>query len=43
MYNLLLCVGKGMASRDAIDAALTAYNNACADMRSKGDGGEEFI
>ena len=51
MYNLLLCVGKGMVSRDAIDATLTAYNNACADMRSKArdnlisifsDGGEEL-
>ena len=45
-------VGKVMVSRDAIDATLTMYNNACADMRSKArdnlislfsDGGEEFI
>jgi len=24
-----------MVSRDAIDSTLTAYNNACADMRSQ--------
>jgi hypothetical protein len=25
----------GHVSRDAIDATLTAYNNSCAEMRSK--------
>jgi hypothetical protein len=35
MYHLLLGMGKGMVSKDAIDTTLTAYNNACANMRSK--------
>jgi hypothetical protein len=35
MDNLLAAVGKGMVSRDAIDVTLTAYNNACAEMRSE--------
>ena len=28
-------MGKGVVSKDAIDTALTAYNNACANMRSE--------
>ena len=31
----VVAVEKGMVSRDAIDSTLTAYNNACADMRSQ--------
>jgi hypothetical protein len=35
MYHLLLGVGNGMVSKDAIDTTLTVYNNACANMRSE--------
>ena len=30
-----LGVGKGMVSKDAIYTTMTAYNNACANMRSE--------
>jgi TPR repeat protein len=34
MHNLLVDFEQGLISRDAIDSALTAYNNSCAEMRS---------
>ena len=34
MHNLLLAFKGGSVSRDEIDSTLTAYNNACAEMRS---------
>jgi hypothetical protein len=35
MYNLLRSFKDGLVSRDAIDTTLTAYNNACVNMRSE--------
>jgi TPR repeat protein len=35
MYNLLVDFDQGVVSRDTIDSTLTAYNNACAEMRSE--------
>jgi TPR repeat protein len=35
MHNLLLAFKGGFVSRESIDSTLTAYNNSCADMRSK--------
>jgi hypothetical protein len=35
MDNLLDEFEDGLVSRDAIDSVLTAYNNACAEMRSE--------
>jgi TPR repeat protein len=35
MYNLLVALEKGYVSRESIDSTLTAYNNSCAEMRSK--------
>jgi TPR repeat protein len=35
MHNLLVHFEQGLVSRDAIDSALTAYNNSCAEMRSE--------
>jgi TPR repeat protein len=34
MHDLLVDFEQGLISRDAIDSALTAYNNSCAEMRS---------
>ena len=33
--SLQMIFEKGMVSRDAIDSTFIAYNNSCADMRSK--------
>jgi hypothetical protein len=35
MHNLLIAFNKGLVSRDTMDSTLTAYNNACAEMRSE--------
>jgi len=35
MSTLFIVFKQGYGSRDAIDATLTAYNNSCAEMRSK--------
>jgi TPR repeat protein len=35
MDNLLIAFKKGHVSRNAMDSTLTAYNNACAEMRSE--------
>jgi TPR repeat protein len=35
MQNLLIALRKGYVSRESIDSTLTAYNNSCADTRSK--------
>jgi TPR repeat protein len=35
MNNLLIAFNKGLVSRDTMDSTLTAYNNACAEMRSE--------
>ena len=35
MHNLLADFEQGVVSRDTIDSTLTAYNNACAEMRSE--------
>jgi len=35
MDNLLIAFNKGLVSRNAMDSSLTAYNNACAEMRSE--------
>ena len=35
MHILLVDFEQGLVSRDAIDSALTAYNNSCAEMRSE--------
>jgi TPR repeat protein len=35
MHNLRKSFEKGLASRDAMDTTLTAYNNSCAEMRSE--------
>ena len=35
MHQLTVYYEKGDVSRDSIDSTLTAYNNSCADMRSK--------
>ena len=35
MQCLLIAFNKGLVSRDAIDSTLTAYNNACLEMRSE--------
>jgi TPR repeat protein len=35
MHNLLIAFNQGLVSRDAMDSTLTAYNNACAVMRSE--------
>jgi hypothetical protein len=32
---LLVALKKGYVSTESIDSTLTAYNNSCADMRSK--------
>jgi hypothetical protein len=34
MQALIVFFDKGVVSRDAINSALTAYNNSCAEMRS---------
>jgi TPR repeat protein len=34
MRNLLIAFNKGLVSRDTMDSTLTAYNNACVEMRS---------
>jgi TPR repeat protein len=35
MHNLLVALNEGWVSRNAIDSALTAYNNSCVEMRSE--------
>jgi hypothetical protein len=35
MHNLLIALKKHDISRESMDSTLTAYNNACAEMRSK--------
>jgi TPR repeat protein len=35
MQNLRTAFNKGLVSRNAMDSTLTAYNNSCAEMRSK--------
>jgi TPR repeat protein len=35
MRNLLVHFKQGVVSRDEMDSTLTAYNNACAEMRSE--------
>jgi hypothetical protein len=35
MNNMLVAFYEGLVSRDEIDSTLTAYNNSCAEMRSK--------
>ena len=35
MHNMLVAFNKGLVSRNAIAPILTAYNNACAEMRSE--------
>ena len=35
MYNLLITWKEGGVSRESIDSTLIAYNNSCAEMRSK--------
>jgi len=35
MHNLLGAFNHGLVSRNAMDSTLTAYNNSCAEMRSK--------
>ena len=35
MHNLLVSFNEGAASRESIDSTLAAYNNSCAEMRSK--------
>jgi TPR repeat protein len=35
MHNLLGAFNLGLVSRNAMDSTLTAYNNSCAEMRSK--------
>ena len=35
MRHLILCFEKGHVSRKSIDSTLAAYNNSCAEMRSK--------
>ena len=35
MRSLQVIFEKGMVSRDSIDSTFIAYNNSCADMRSK--------
>jgi hypothetical protein len=35
MDNLLIAFKQGLVSRNVMDSTLTAYNNACAEMRSE--------
>jgi hypothetical protein len=35
MHNLLVSLKKGIFGTDAINAALTAYNTSCGEMRSE--------
>jgi hypothetical protein len=35
MYKLITLFKNGLVSRESIDSILTAYNNSCAEMRSK--------
>jgi TPR repeat protein len=35
MHNLLIALGKCYTCRETIESTLTAYNNSCAEMRSK--------
>jgi TPR repeat protein len=35
MHELRILLEKGAVSRETIDSTLTAYNNSCAEMRSK--------
>ena len=35
IHVLVALFEQGVVSRDAIDSALTAYNNSCAEMRSE--------
>jgi TPR repeat protein len=35
MYNLLIALKKGNVSRESVDSTLEAYNNSCANMKSK--------
>jgi TPR repeat protein len=35
MHNLLVAFNKRLVSRESIVSTLTAYNNSCAEMRSK--------
>jgi TPR repeat protein len=35
MNNLLITFKQGLVSRNTMDSTLTAYNNACAEMRSE--------
>ena len=35
MYNLLVDFEEGLVSRESIDTTLAAYNESCAEMRSK--------
>jgi hypothetical protein len=35
MNNMLVAFYKGLVSRDEMESTLTAYNNSCAEMRSK--------
>ena len=35
MDNLIIAFKQGLVRRNAMDSALTAYNNSCAEMRSE--------
>jgi len=35
MFQLKTCFEEGFVSRESINSTLTAYNNSCAEMRSK--------
>lgn len=35
MHNFLRAFNYGVVSKESIDSTLTAYNNACAEMRSE--------
>ena len=35
MYGLITCFEQGLMPQEAIDSTLEAYNNSCAEMRSK--------
>jgi TPR repeat protein len=35
MFQLKICFEKGLVSRESIDSTLVAYNDSCAEMRSK--------
>jgi hypothetical protein len=35
MHNLIIAFKQGLVSRNALDSTLTAYNNACGEIRSE--------